>query len=91
MYVNPIPYIDQAKKFEFRFAISFDELLDVEEAKDIAAEYLLGLSKEQLKKGLACKTFPVYPESKFSDDDLEIWGNKKEYDKKKQDEEDEED
>lgn len=67
MYVNPIPYIDQAKKFEFRFSISFDELLDVEEAKDIAAEYLLGLSKEELKKGLACKTYPVYPDSKFNE------------------------
>ena len=66
-YINPIPYIDMGKEFEIRLSLHFEELLDVDKAKDIAADYILGLSKEDLKKVLSCKTYPVYPDSKFNE------------------------
>lgn len=63
-YVNPIPYIDKAKKFEMRLIVTLDEVTDVQRAKEIVADYILGLSKEDLIKGIACtQQFAVYPES----------------------------
>ena len=63
-YVNPIPYIDKAKKFEMRLIVTLDEVTDVQRAKEIVADYILGLSKEYLIKGIACtQQFAVYPES----------------------------
>lgn len=62
-YVNPIPYIDKAKKFELRLALEFSEVMEVQQAKE-AAEYLLGLDKETLARAFACtKQFAVYPDS----------------------------
>lgn len=67
-YVNPIPYIDKAKKFEMRLSVTLDEVTDVQRAKEIVADYILGLSREDLIKGLACtKQFAVYPESRGGD------------------------
>lgn len=62
MYINPIPYIDAAKKFEMRLSVSLDEVSEVSKAKEIVAEYILGLSKEDIIKALSCKMYPVYPE-----------------------------
>lgn len=63
-YVNPIPYIDKAKEFEMRFSVSLDEVTDVHRAKEIVAEYILGLSREDLIRGLVCtQQYAVYPES----------------------------
>lgn len=64
MYINPIPYIDMAKKFEMRLGVTFDEPIEVEKAKERVAEYILGLSKEELIKALSCTMFPVYPDRK---------------------------
>lgn len=66
-YINPIPYIDMAKEFEIRLGLHFEEPLDVARAKDIAADYILGLSKEDLKKTLSCKAYPIYPDSNFNE------------------------
>lgn len=62
MYINPIPYIDKAKKFEMRLSVSLDQVTEVNEAKGIVADYILGCSKEQIVNGLSCELFPVYPE-----------------------------
>ena len=63
-YVNPIPYIDAAKKFEMRLIVTLDEVTEVQRTKEIVADYILGLSKEDLIKGIACtQQFAVYPES----------------------------
>lgn len=67
-YVNPIPHIDEAKQFEMRLSVSLDEVTEVGKAKEIVADYILGLSKEDIIKHLACKQFPVYPESKFENE-----------------------
>lgn len=61
MYINPIPYIDEAKKFEMRLSVSLDNVTEVSKAKEIVAEYILGLSKEDIVKSLSCKMYPVYP------------------------------
>lgn len=68
MWVNPIPYIDKAKKFEMRLSVSLDKVTEISEAKEIVAEYILNLSKEDIIKALSCKMFPVYPESKFEEE-----------------------
>lgn len=64
MYINPIPYIEAAKQFEMRLSASLDTLTEVSEAKEIVADYILGLSKEEIIKALSCKTYPVYPNDK---------------------------
>lgn len=69
-YINPIPYIDKAKQFEIRLRVTLDEVTEVQRAKEIVADYILGLSKEDLIKGLACtKQFAVYPESEGGEDE----------------------
>ena len=67
-YINPIPYIDMAKQFEIRLIVTLDEVTEVQRAKEIVADYILGLSREDLIKGIACtKQFAVYPESRGGD------------------------
>lgn len=68
MWVNPIPYIDKAKKFEMRLSVSLDEVTEIDKAKEVVAEYLLSLSKEDIIKSLSCKMFPVYQGSKFEEE-----------------------
>ncbi len=60
-YINPIPYIDKAKKFEMRLHINLNEVTEINEAKSIVADYILSLSKEGLCNMLSCEMFPVYP------------------------------
>lgn len=65
MYINPIPYIDEAKEFEMRIRLVSDEVIPEEEAKRKAAEYIKSLSVRELcTKWISCKTFPVYPDKK---------------------------
>ena len=61
-YVNPIPYVDAAKEFELRLKLHFDEVIEVDEAKKYAAEFIKNCSVEELCEHLSCKMFPVYPD-----------------------------
>lgn len=62
MYVNPIPYVDKGKEFEMRLAVTFDNLVEVEEAKLRTAEYIKGLPVEELKQIIVCTDIKaVYP------------------------------
>ena len=63
-YINPIPYVDKAKRFEIRLSIKLDELTDVEHAKEIAADYILSMDRKKLIDSLGCELFPVYPDPK---------------------------
>lgn len=60
-YINPIPYIDAAKEFEMRIKVKLDTVTEVDRAKQIVAEYILGLTKDEIIKALSCEIFPVYP------------------------------
>lgn len=62
-YINPIPYIDMAKEFEFRMRLVSDEVIETKEAKRRAAEFIKNMSIDELCKWLSCKSFPVYPEN----------------------------
>lgn len=63
MYVNPTPLIDAGKDFTIQLDIHLDDITEVEHAKEIIADYILSLSKEELKKALRCKEIkPVYPD-----------------------------
>lgn len=59
-YINPIPYIDRAKRFEMRLLVSLDELTEIDEAKEIVADFILSMDKDKLKDSLSCEIFPVY-------------------------------
>lgn len=62
-YINPIPYIDEAKEFEMRISVVSNEVLPEKEAKLKCAEFIKSLSVEELaEKWISCKIFPVYPE-----------------------------
>lgn len=61
-YLNPIPYFDAAKEFEFRMRLVDDEVLEVKEAKRKAAEFIKSMSVDEICKWLSCKSFPVYPD-----------------------------
>jgi predicted membrane-bound dolichyl-phosphate-mannose-protein mannosyltransferase len=62
MYINPIPYLDEAKEFEMRIRVVSDEVIPADEAKRKVAEFIKSLSVEELcEKWIACKMFPVYP------------------------------
>ena len=63
MYVNPVPMIDAGKDFTMELEIHFDDITEVDHAKEILAEYILNLPKEKLANLLRCKQIkPVYPE-----------------------------
>ncbi|MCM1220626.1 MAG: hypothetical protein NC548_39675 [Lachnospiraceae bacterium] len=62
-YINPIPYIDQAERFEIRFSVELNELTDVRDAKEIVADYILSMDKQKLIDSLSCEIFPVYPKN----------------------------
>lgn len=62
-YINPIPYLDNAKEFEMRLKVELDVVTEVDQAKGIVADYIIGLSKDEIIKALSCKKFPVYPEN----------------------------
>ena len=63
-YINPIPYIDEAKEFEMRIHVKLNEATDTRRAKEIVAEHILGLSKEELITWISCvKQYAVYPDS----------------------------
>lgn len=63
MYVNPVPMIDAGKDFTMELEIHFDDITEVDHAKEILAEYILNLPKEKLANLLRCKQIkPVYHE-----------------------------
>ena len=63
MYVNPIPHIDAGKEFEMRLSVTFDDVIDVEEAKKKTAEYIKNLDVKRLAKAIVCTRIKaVYPE-----------------------------
>lgn len=59
-YINPIPCVDMAKKFEIRLVVSFDKMLPAEDAKEIVADYILSMDKDKLKNALKCEINPNY-------------------------------
>lgn len=61
-YINPIPYVDAAKKFEMRIKINLDTVTGIDQAKGIVADYIQNMPKSEIVKALSCETFPVYPE-----------------------------
>ena len=69
MWVNPIPYVDAGKEFEMRLHVKLDQVTEANKAIELVADYILGLSKEELIKGIACtKSYAVFPED---------WGHKR--------------
>lgn len=64
MYVNPIPMIDAGKTFEMTLSVSFDEVTELEEAKQNAARFLLEQNETTLASWLHCTDIkPVYPKN----------------------------
>lgn len=61
-YLNPIPYIDMAKEFEFRIRLVSDEVIETKEAKRKAAEFIKNMTVDEICEWLSCKSFPVYLE-----------------------------
>lgn len=61
-YVNPIPYIEAGKEFELRVKVTFDEVVEVGEARKRAAEFIKNMPIEELASALSCLGIKaVYP------------------------------
>ena len=46
--MNPIPYIDKGKAFELRLRVVFDDVVEVNEGRRKAAEYIQSMDVETL-------------------------------------------
>ena len=62
-YINPIPYLDKAKEFEMRIKIKLDTVTEIDQAKEIVADYIQNMPKSEIIKALSCEMFPVYPKN----------------------------
>ena len=60
--MNPIPYIEAGKEFELRVKVTFDEVVEVKEARKRAAEFIKNMQIEELASALSCLNIKaVYP------------------------------